>query len=661
MNPEKRKTLQIKAQLPDMRSLKAFGAKLTSLARSNFIYKYGKILDLMNIPVQLEVVTALAQFYDPPLRCFTFQDFQLAPTLEEFGQILDSPMKKEGPYKGIGQVAKLEELAPILNIPFAELSPHFKTERGVHGFRRNFLEKKAKEFEEAQKWVPLGEVLALLIFGLVLFPNQKNFVDTAAISVFWAVRVKGEDPVPALLADVYYTLHMRHKRKGGLMLCCIPLLYSWFTSHIFSNATTIKIMDDHEWTQKMMTLTEHSVIWFAKKLGREDVTISCGDFPNVPLIGSQGCINYNPMLAVRQLGYPMVEKPDDEALKELILQDMGANDSNMLQKIIRSWEEVHKKGSELRKRGSGNREPYPQWVKERAKSIKLPFIIIPSTQPSSPKPVPVSIEEVNELRATISRLEKEEQGVENDLHQVSYERNKLKFDLGKAKEKLERTEEMAREEKGKRERVSVCLAGATEESQKHKQWLDQANKEVHNLRGLWEQTLRGKSQMKETLEARIQDLTTLLQESQALASKEQRLRENAERKIQTLPNNWKELIKEIQDLRESEWRQKQDYEAMKGRNQRLEDEVCHLRRLSGEDQIAIQELHQEAIKWKTEFSNLAGFANNVVRGIPRMHQEAYAVMFPDNTPTAVFNFVESCGVMLREFRASLDAARKARL
>jgi chromosome segregation ATPase len=167
--------------------------------------------------------------------------------------------------------------------------------------------------------------------------------------------------------------------------------------------------------------------------------------------------------------------------------------------------------------------------------------------------------------------------------------------------------------------------------------------------------------MKETLEARIQDLTTLLQESQALASKEQRLRENAERKIQTLPNNWKELIKEIQDLRESEWRQKQDYEAMKGRNQRLEDEVCHLRRLSGEDQIAIQELHQEAIKWKTEFSNLAGFANNVVRGIPRMHQEAYAVMFPDNTPTAVFNFVESCGVMLREFRASLDAARKARL
>ena len=32
---------------------------------------------------------------------------------------------------------------------------------------------------------------------------------------------------------------------------------------------------------------------------------SCEGFPNVPLIGMRGCINYNPVLAIRQLGYPM--------------------------------------------------------------------------------------------------------------------------------------------------------------------------------------------------------------------------------------------------------------------------------------------------------------------------------------------------------------------
>ncbi|KAK2396347.1 hypothetical protein QL285_058004 [Trifolium repens] len=83
--------------------------------------------------------------------------------------------------------------------------------------------------------------------------------------------------------------------------------------------------------------------------------------------------------------------------------------------------------------------------------------------------------------------------------------------------------------------------------------------------------------------------------------------------------------------------------------------------LASRDQATIQEWHQEAIKWKTEFSNLAEFANNVVRGIPSLHKKAYTVLFPNNTPIAVFNFVESCGTMLREFKDSLDVAHKAKL
>jgi len=39
------------------------------------------------------LITAFAQYYDPPVRAFTFQDFQLVPTLEEFEQILDYPWR----------------------------------------------------------------------------------------------------------------------------------------------------------------------------------------------------------------------------------------------------------------------------------------------------------------------------------------------------------------------------------------------------------------------------------------------------------------------------------------------------------------------------------------------------------------------------------------
>ena len=46
--------------------------------------------------------------------------------------------------------------------------------------------------------------------------------------------------------------------------------------------------------------------WFTGwREGKEGVLFSCGDYPNVPLIGMRGCINYNPALAIRLLGYPM--------------------------------------------------------------------------------------------------------------------------------------------------------------------------------------------------------------------------------------------------------------------------------------------------------------------------------------------------------------------
>jgi hypothetical protein len=41
----------------------------------------------------------------------------------------------------------------------------------------------------------------------------------------------------------------------------------------------------------------------------------------------------------------MVEKLDDEALEGFVLHDMGVNDPSILQRIIRSWGKVNKKGT----------------------------------------------------------------------------------------------------------------------------------------------------------------------------------------------------------------------------------------------------------------------------------------------------------------------------
>lgn len=112
-----------------------------------------------------------------------------------------------------------------------------------------------------------------------------------------------------------------------------------------------------------MLITEKSIMWYSRKLDLKEIIFICESFYNVTLIGSRGCINYNPVLALRQLGYPMLEKPDEEVVKELILHDWGTTHPYMLQRIIYYWEKVYNKGRELGKKNVISKEPYTQWFK----------------------------------------------------------------------------------------------------------------------------------------------------------------------------------------------------------------------------------------------------------------------------------------------------------
>lgn len=172
--------------------------------------------------MQIEAITSLAQFYDPPLQCFTFQDFQLAPTLDECNQILISFKKTRDLYWGIRRVVKVGELATLLNLP--DLI-QYKIDGEVYGLHMAYLERKAQELAKKKIWEKLSDMLALLMFGLILFPNLEGFIDAAAISVFWATRIFDEDYMHAILGDVYSILKVKYIKKRRLMLCCIPSLY----------------------------------------------------------------------------------------------------------------------------------------------------------------------------------------------------------------------------------------------------------------------------------------------------------------------------------------------------------------------------------------------------------------------------------------------------
>src|SRR3954463_14980037 len=117
----KKPIVHLTVSVHDIKKLRIIRDKMSSTALNRFVGHYNDILDLLKVKVQEEAITALVQFYDPPLRCFTFQDFQLAPTLEDMDPMLGFSRTKKDFYTGVGKEVDFSDLAKALGISATDL------------------------------------------------------------------------------------------------------------------------------------------------------------------------------------------------------------------------------------------------------------------------------------------------------------------------------------------------------------------------------------------------------------------------------------------------------------------------------------------------------------------------------------------------------------
>ncbi|RDX67371.1 hypothetical protein CR513_53763, partial [Mucuna pruriens] len=360
-----RNWMPITIRIPNLQTLKQTAKEIRGPWRRVLKEKYGKILGLLEVEVQPHALVVLAQFYDVRLRCFTFKDFQLAPTLEEYDRILGMPIKEPAVYFYKGYLPSWGAVAELLKKPKTKVRRAKRARNGIKGLPREYLEEVLTQHREAKNWQAVVDTLALLVYGIVIFPQLEDYVDLAIVDVLLAVKEKNEYPMPAILADTYYTLNYCLSRRGKNLRCCIHALYLWMMAHccpgrcktgcpiedyrwgcpIEDDGTCSVSMDDNtlpgkEWIHLFMELSESTINWYPKWNERETFIANCGKSPNVPLMGTQGCSNYNPVLTLRQNGYPMLAPPTEESLTLLEVHGRNMQNAEWFRKISQAWKQV---------------------------------------------------------------------------------------------------------------------------------------------------------------------------------------------------------------------------------------------------------------------------------------------------------------------------------
>ncbi|KAI5439006.1 hypothetical protein KIW84_024660 [Lathyrus oleraceus] len=194
-----------------------------------------------------------------------------------------------------------------------------------------FLIKKATTFSQAGSVDAFEATFVFLIYGLALFPNIDDFVDINAIRIFLIGNL-----VPTLLGDMYFSFHLRNSKGGGKF---------------------VEIID------------------------------SCGEFSNMPLISTQGGINYNPSLARRQLGFPLRDKPNNTLLKGVFYQE--------------------------------TLEAYTLWVRKRALELKMPYACERPMSMVVVEPSTLLNQDVEELEDVLAKMKQEKDMWEERFHALS--------------------------------------------------------------------------------------------------------------------------------------------------------------------------------------------------------------------------------------------------
>ena len=126
MNSGRRKTIRIHyTEVPP--KLKELVLKVPK--DSSFHKIHGYLLSLVNTEFDEGLMSVLFQFFEPKHHCFTFPDYQLVPTLEEFSKLLGLPILERVPFTGLEQDPASENVVVALHLKPSDIESYWKKKR----------------------------------------------------------------------------------------------------------------------------------------------------------------------------------------------------------------------------------------------------------------------------------------------------------------------------------------------------------------------------------------------------------------------------------------------------------------------------------------------------------------------------------------------------
>ncbi|XP_016721844.1 uncharacterized protein [Gossypium hirsutum] len=167
------------------------------------------------------------------------------------------------------------------------------------------------------------DVLALSIYGLVIFPKAMGHIDEAVADLFDRLG-KQNTPMPAILPETFRSLNACQRVGGRKEAAATPRR---------DDITEVR------WMEILQNLREEDVMWKAPWMTPSEIIYRCGSFDWVPLPGIWGVVGYAPLLVLRQY---KAERfiPATQGLAQSDFSYKGYHYKKKMREIFEAWKKI---------------------------------------------------------------------------------------------------------------------------------------------------------------------------------------------------------------------------------------------------------------------------------------------------------------------------------
>ncbi|KAL1151403.1 hypothetical protein V6Z11_A09G039600 [Gossypium hirsutum] len=303
------------------------------------------------------------------------------------------------------------------------------------------------------------DVLALSMYGLMIFPKAMRHIDEAVVDLFNRVS-KQNTPVPTILAETFRSLSACRRAGEGRFIGCAQLLLVWFHSHFWKvdkvscrvffkdysplkETTATPRKDDiteERWIEILQNLREEDVMWKAPWMTPGEILYRCGSFDWVPLPGIWGVVGYTLLLFLRQYKAEQFI-PATQGLAQSDFSYIGDHYKKNMREIFEAWKKVC--CVKILTKGPTSTLEYKGWFGKRVNdNILRPSLEAARSMEENLQVIPSELEVIKqeferkslELGKKIERLEEEKMYLSLDVDVQKIEVEKVRKEKRKIEE-----------------------------------------------------------------------------------------------------------------------------------------------------------------------------------------------------------------------------------